>query len=302
MLSKIRKKIEEAPVITIFRHVNPDMDAVGSQMGLKAAIEHLWPEKKVYALGGMTKDGFVMDQTDDETVKGSLAILLDTSNRDRIDDDRYLSAKDKIRLDHHVKVEDLADLDYVDDKASATGEILAQLLEPYNIGKESAQYLYEALTSDNIRYTTSNTTPKSLTAGAWLISQGADVVQSELDNHAATYESWQYEVKVKSKAVRRNNLLFAVMDENDYLSAGLSATQAKDKVYCLSGIQDITMWALFTKQEDNTYNASLRSRERDVRTTAAKFGGGGHVCAAGIKGLQAEDVKAIIDELAKLSA
>ena len=38
-------------------------------------------------------------------------------------------AADTIRLDHHVKVEDLATLDYVDEAASATGEIVAQLLQ-----------------------------------------------------------------------------------------------------------------------------------------------------------------------------
>lgn len=301
MLKKLREVIAQAPVITIFRHVHPDMDALGSQMGLQKALRKLYPDKKVYALGNETKNGLVMDEVEDDIIRDSLAILLDTSNADRIDDRRYRDAGTKLRLDHHVKVEDLADLDYVDDKASATAEILAKLLEPYEIGAEAAQYLYEGLTSDNIRYTTGNTRPESLRAGAWLMEQGADVVQCELDNHAGDYNNWLYEARVKEKACRKGDLLFAVMEENDYLSCGLDQSQAKDKVYCLSGIREITVWALFTRNQDGTYNGSLRSRHKDVRQTAMEFGGGGHVCAAGIKGLHSQDVHAIIEKLAQLS-
>ncbi len=111
MLEKIWEKIQAAPVITLFRHVNPDPDALGSQRGLKRALEHIFPDKQVYALGEMSKDGFEMDQVSPDAVKQSLAILLDTSNRDRIDGkDLYELAADTIRLDHHVKVEDLMKL------------------------------------------------------------------------------------------------------------------------------------------------------------------------------------------------
>lgn len=301
MLRKLREIIAAAPVITIFRHVHPDMDAIGSQLGLQKAIQTLYPDKQVYVLGNESRENVPMDVVDDEVVKHSLAILLDTSNADRIDDARYLSAQTKMRLDHHVKVEDLADYDYVDDKASATGEILAQLLAPYEIGREAAQHLYEALTSDNIRFTTGNTRPESLQAGAWLLSQGADVIRCELDNHACDFNAWQYENKVKTRACRKGNVLFAVMEENDYLSCGLTQAQAKDKVYCLGGIRDITIWALFTRNQDGTYNGSLRSRDKDVRQVAVEFGGGGHICAAGIKGLSGADVQAIVQKLAAFS-
>ena len=45
------EEIRQASVITLFRHENPDCDAVGSQLGLKTWLEENFPEKKVYALG-----------------------------------------------------------------------------------------------------------------------------------------------------------------------------------------------------------------------------------------------------------
>ena len=44
-------EIKYSDVITIFRHVRPDCDAVGSQFGLKSWLNDNFPEKKVYALG-----------------------------------------------------------------------------------------------------------------------------------------------------------------------------------------------------------------------------------------------------------
>ena len=47
MLKQIIDKIEAYDSIVIFRHEYPDMDALGSQLGLKHAILDLYPEKKV---------------------------------------------------------------------------------------------------------------------------------------------------------------------------------------------------------------------------------------------------------------
>ena len=43
--------IEKYDVITIFRHVSPDSDALGSQFGLKQWIMDTYPNKQVFALG-----------------------------------------------------------------------------------------------------------------------------------------------------------------------------------------------------------------------------------------------------------
>lgn len=304
MLEEIWEKIQEAPVITLFRHVNPDPDALGSQRGLKRALEHIFPDKKVYALGDMTRDGFEMDQVEDAVVADSLAILLDTSNRDRIDGrERYETARDTIRLDHHVKIEDLAALDYVDDQASATGEILAQLLEANHQipGAEAAQDLYRALTADNQRFTTGNTRPESLKAGAWLLEQGADVIKDAMAANTLTMESWGYRNKIRDKAVRIADFLFSVMEPGDYLEYGLKETDAREHVGALSAPREITIWALFTRCQDGSFAASLRSRQLEVRDIAEQFGGGGHACASGIKGLNNDQVADLIRLLAARS-
>lgn len=301
-LNKILDKIEQYDVITIFRHQYPDMDAIGSQIGLKKALQSLYPEKKIFAVGQMKKDGEPMDKVDDETIARSLGILLDTANKERVDDNRFFKAKETIRIDHHVKVEELADLEWIDERASATCELLGLLfLETgKKISPEAAQYIYEGLIADNIRFTTSNTRPESFRAGEYLVSCQADVQKANENNYGISLIDFYYETKVRSKATYKNHVLYSVMKRADYEELNMSFSQAKEKVYALANVDEVKAWALFTEKEPGIYNASLRSKTLDIRQIALKFGGGGHQCASGIKGLSIHQVNEIIEQLVDL--
>ena len=97
MPNDILESVKDFNTITIFRHVFADMDAIGSQFGLKYYLESAYPNKKIYCLGNdcpvSQRNNVHMDVVDDEVVASSLAIVLDTSNAARIDDDRYQLAK-----------------------------------------------------------------------------------------------------------------------------------------------------------------------------------------------------------------
>lgn len=306
MLNKIIEKIQAYDSIVIFRHEYPDMDALGSQLGLKQAILDNYPNKNVYALGSLDKQNPSiiddMDIVDDALIEKSLAIITDTSNTARVDDKRFMMAKESIRIDHHVLVETMCDIEAIDPAATAACELIALGLNKaqIKISKKAAQLLYSGMIADSIRYTIGTVRPKTFQAAAYLIEQGADVIQCEEDNFSSTYEEYCYETKVRNNTVRKENALVAIMEQEDY--APLSFADAKGKVYCLSGVEGIHCWGLFTRMADGKgYAASLRSKHLDVRSIAADYNGGGHVCAAGIKNLTREQVEEIIDRLAQLS-
>ena len=119
MISKAFDAIKKYDVIVIHRHKNPDGDAMGSQLGLKRVLQTNFPDKKIYAVGDQAgrfsfMEGSVMDEISDDVYKGALAIVLDTSAKSLISDDRYTLAETTIRIDHHIFVEDIADID-IDD-------------------------------------------------------------------------------------------------------------------------------------------------------------------------------------------
>ena len=91
---KIKEIIERNDSIVIYRHIHPDYDAIGSQLGLYFLIKENYPEKKVYSYGLQTIDNepFVlkMDNPDESIIKDSLTISLDTSTTVRSDDTSFL--------------------------------------------------------------------------------------------------------------------------------------------------------------------------------------------------------------------
>ncbi len=297
-LNKIRQAIENADTICIFRHQFPDQDAFGSQFGLKYALQSLYPEKKIYAAGTGNEE-YQTDDISDETIHHSLAIILDTANSARMDDGRALDAQEIVRIDHHVPVEQIGTLEWIDEKASATCEMLALYFkaQKQRIGKKAAQELYEGLIADNIRFTTSNTRPQSFMAATYLVEQGADVQKANEHNYAITLKDFRYENEVRNKAVYQDHVMASIMQIEDYAKLDMEFAQAKEKVYVLAGIEEVDLWALFTEKEPGIYNASLRAKTKDVRQIAARYDGGGHVCAAGIKGLSLKQVHEIIELL-----
>src|SRR5699024_3868973 len=101
---EILTKIKEYETIIIHRHVRPDPDAIGSQVGLKKIIQASFPEKTVYAVGEEDSSlhfSAQMDKIDDESFKGSLTIVCDTANTGRIRDRRHELGDYTIKIDHH---------------------------------------------------------------------------------------------------------------------------------------------------------------------------------------------------------
>lgn len=300
--------IEQHSTIVLFRHVFPDMDALGSQLGFSLWLKNRYPQKQIYCLGQNNslsdKLGFQMDEVTEDVLKDSLGIILDTSNASRVDDQRFTLCKQTCRVDHHVQIESFCDQEWIDDHASATCEMLALYFDHIqaSLPKKSAQLIYEGLIADNIRFTISTVREQTYDAAKYLYSQGVDVIEAERVNFNSSLLDYQYETLVRKHATVSNKFMYAIIDQKEYEEAGLTFSQAKEKVYVLSGIDEIEIWALFTQMEDGIhYSASLRSRTIPIRDVAVEYHGGGHECASGIKNLTLDQVHEIIDILSKRS-
>lgn len=289
------EEIVRYPNIAVFRHQFPDPDAYGSQQGLAAWLRDRFPEKKILE----ADSGHEIEEAD---LNQTLAIILDTSNAARVDGQSWKQAARIARVDHHVKVEEMADadLDEVDDLAAATCELVPLILKKLGqtIPAAGAQKLLEGLMADTQRFTISAVRPETFEAAAWLIEQGANPVTAAEELFSRSYARFEYGAKVARKACLKDHLLFSVMDTDDYLSLGMDFSQAKEFVNELNNVAEAEIWALFTRMDDGIhYSASLRSRHYSVRDIAAEYGGGGHEKASGIKNLTQVQVFEIINRL-----
>ena len=99
MFERILQAIKDHETIILHRHHSPDGDALGSQIGLKHIILENWPDKRVYMVGDPAgrydfMEDCVMDTVPDGLYADALAIVLDTSAKALISDDRYTLARD----------------------------------------------------------------------------------------------------------------------------------------------------------------------------------------------------------------
>lgn len=299
----ILEKIEEYSTITIFRHVRADGDAAGSQLGLKEWIKDNYPAKKVYALGEDVYDRYpIVDRVNDEEIKSSLAIILDTSSKDRVDDQRFEMAKETIKIDHHPSTDDFADHNFVKESAAATCEYLTFILDSFEkkLSEHAARYLYSGILTDSLNFTTASVTADTIKAAYILAKTGIpinEIVEKLFDKDANIFDFCTY---MRSKITYNNGLAYVILDDDDYKRFNIDDSRARFQIAELSGVKNYKIWCVFTKNKDGYYDGSLRSKKGyTVNETAAKYGGGGHANASGVKGLDLEAISRILNDLRK---
>mgnify|MGYP003463159031 CR=1 FL=1 len=103
MFIEILNKIKEYNRIIIHRHIRPDGDCMGSQMGLKYLLKNSFPDKEIYAVGDELPEYLQelgeVDNIPDEYYNDALVIVVDTSVDNRISDERWKTGKYIIKID-----------------------------------------------------------------------------------------------------------------------------------------------------------------------------------------------------------
>lgn len=302
------EEIRQASVITLFRHENPDCDAVGSQLGLKTWLEDNFPDKKVFALGNESISNPPWpkpDHLDDAALKNSLAIVLDTPDKARVDDHRFLSARKIVKVDHHPFVDSFGGLEFIYTDAAATCEILADFFQQMEeedhlvFSRASASYIFSGLLTDTLSFKTTNTTPHTLATGAYIASKGISIPELwhgvfDVDLHA-----FQFAGFIRSQAqFAGDHTVYVVVSRQDMSRWNMTPGDARSFVSQFMGVREIECWAVFTEKlsEDGSicFDGSLRSAHVQLNDLAKKYHGGGHRNACGVKNLSYQEMQDLL--------
>ena len=303
---KIREIIERNDSIVIYRHIHPDYDAIGSQLGLYFLIKDNYPEKKVYSYGLQTIDNepFVlkMDNPDESIIKDSLTISLDTSTTVRSDDTSFLLGKEKIKIDHHLDSEQVDDCYcLVEEKSCACCFIIAKMALELNwfISKRAASYLYAGIMTDTLSLKIESVSPETFEVVGKLVGCGVDIVKINRYIYDKSIDGFKASIYFGSKARFIEDVAYIYVSIEDREKLNVTASQAKDYVDLLSNIKGVNKYAVFAQEDDNSYSVSLRSHNATIVDIAVLYGGGGHRLASGIKSVSLCQTKEIIDLLIK---
>jgi phosphoesterase RecJ-like protein len=181
MFQELLKEIRNHQTIIIHRHKNPDGDAIGSQIGLKCILKDNFPEKTIYVVGDAAgRYDFIEDSTmdviPDGTYTDALAIVLDTSARHLISDERYPTAHRTARMDHHIFVETICDVEITDTSyESCCGLVTAFAVEcGLALSPASAKALYTGMITDSGRFRYDSTSAQTFRLASKLMEQNFD--------------------------------------------------------------------------------------------------------------------------------
>ena len=294
--------------IIIQRHVNPDEDALGSQLGLKDILQHAFPEKRIYAVG-KNSDRYswigTMDQIEDDVYQDALVIILDCGSLERIDDERYQKARQIIKIDHHPAVDRYGNIQAVYPDASSVSELIADLVndlpDQLSFSKEAASALYAGIIGDTGRFLYPATSQRTFEVASQLLSYQIDL---------ATIGRKDEEITPAVAKLMGNMLAHLEVDDcgaayyiitQDLLtSLGLKAEDAGDVVAMPGQLTTVKAWLLFVEDETGKYRVHLRSKGPKINQLALKHHGGGHELASGATVEDLDEVHVMIKELKEL--
>lgn len=305
---RIFDTIERYDSIVLFGHANPDGDCVGSVMGFKHALSALYPDKRIYGVGTHPSylPSFIeeSDTVDDKTVEESLAVMVDLSDLDRVEDQRIRTAKEIVCFDHHVAdKDDYAFPVYRDvDAPSATYILSKVLLERFGrIPTEAAPYLFVGLLTDTGRFQF-DCESHTLQMASKLVECGVDYKAIYRDMYKQSSKDLRYRAFIYDHFRFDGLVTYCAVQKSDYSRLGLVQNEASGKVNLLSMLDNHPIWAFFTEQDDGIIRCELRSDGTyNVQEVAKQFGGGGHIPAAGCRIDSFQKVRDVVAALNKAS-
>lgn len=311
MFEPILELIRQYDRIIIHRHNRPDGDAMGSQLGLKHIILENFPGKQVYVVGDESKrfsfmEDSVMDQIPDEAYRGALAIILDTSAKALISDDRYALAEETARIDHHIFCETIADVEITDTSfESCCGMITAFALEcGLRLNATAALALYTGMITDSGRFRYDSTNARTFRLAAALMEYGIDTNELYRNLYAGDFEQMKLRAQFVLKiAFTGANVayIYTPLEELRALNAAGTDTftVSRGMVGVMADIKGVDIWANFTETENGVL-CELRSSRFNINPIAVKYGGGGHAKASGATLKNREEVFAMLADLDNL--
>lgn len=289
MFENVIKEIWAYDRIIIHRHSKPDGDALGSQIGLKHILKENFPEKQVLAVGDSAgrygfMDDSVMDTVADGDYAGALAVILDTSAKSLISDDRYTLAEKTVRIDHHIFCETIADVEVTDTSyESCCGLIAAFAMEcGLRLTPIAAKSLFTGMVTDSGRFRYAATSARTFRLAAFLMEQPFDINDIYRNLYADDFSMIRLRAQFVLKVKFTEHSVAYIYTDREQMQA-LDAdtfTISRGMVNTMSDIRGVDIWVNFTETEAGVL-CELRSGRYNINPVAVKYGGGGHAKASG---------------------
>lgn len=301
----------------ITTHVNPDADAIGSEVAFYQLLKSLG--KKTYIINH-SETPYNLKFLDVENVikqfnlddhaelfnQVDVLIALDFNRSDRtvsMKKNFEYSKALKICIDHHQDPEKFVDYEFIDTEYSATGEIIFNLILETKIvplTRQIAEPIYAAIMTDTGSFRFERTTAKLHRKVAILLETGVNPTEI----YDKIYDQSKFsKIKLLGRALESIQLIadgkiaYMIITQNVFEEFGAIESDTENFVNYNLSIENVVLGLLFIELK-NGFKVSFRSKGNiSVNKLAAEFGGGGHTNAAGARFFEHKMTDEIINSI-----
>lgn len=293
-MNDIINTILKSDTFLITAHISPDGDAVGSSIALGKALKKI--DKQVtYYLEEPLPDKLCLFEElklpSEKLLQYDVGFFLDCSDVGHLYDKSLIyKCKTKVVIDHHSSNIKYGDFNYVDINASATGEIIYELIKLLKIpiDAEIAAGIYTALVTDTGNFKYSNVTSRTHEIASDMYKYNNDLWKLNrklFDEHPIG------KVRLMGKAINNlefyhnNKIAMIIMTFEDFYNKDLEEidnSYSEGIINIARDIIGVEIAVLLREYEIDKYKVSFRSNsDINVGEIAVHFGGGGHNKASG---------------------
>lgn len=294
MFEDAKKLVDNANIIYVVGHANPDGDSIGSAfatclamtgMGKKARV--LIPKRSSIYDFLPEIDKYSVDAVEEASY--DLLICVDSSDKSRlsISDEDFNKAKKVLLLDHHQAKIPFGDVNHIYSDLPAASQIVYNFLKylGVEIDRNIATYLYMGIMTDTGSFNYSSTKPSTFAAASELISTGIDFADICKRVNDTKDEGVLYLIKdtVENMEVYFDRQVrYSYVSYDEIKKTGLDEEDAEGMTNYLRMVKGTEVAVYVRGKSDGTNKVSLRSNGKvNVAKIAIAFGGGGHERASG---------------------
>jgi len=305
--------IKDSRNVFIIGHVKPDIDCLGSAVGIRSVVSLMNKECFIILDDSNESIKIILDKIreekeydnvfihskncEDKIDENSLLIIVDVHSEGHVQNMQLVKKFDRIVIiDHHRRTTDLIKnslLSYIEPYASSTSELVTEML-PYMVEKPNIKPIEAEALLAGICVDTKNfyfkTGVRTFEAAAFLRRLGADTIDIK-KLFSYDFETYLKRAEIIKSAKINNGIAIAVCPPE--MANLLLVAQAADELLNITGIQASFV---FAKIKDEVFISARSLGDINVQIILESLGGGGHMTMAGAK-LESVTIDEAIEKL-----
>lgn len=315
---QLAEEIRHGHRFLITSHLNPDGDAIGSEVGLSRILRTLGKGAKIWnrdptpplfrPLPGSDHIHVGTEPPAGYPEAFDRIVVLECPEIDRCGLEN-LDSLPVLNIDHHLGNDHYGKVNWVDSAAPAVGEMILRLAKSLRaeLDEETATALLLTIVSDTGGFRFSNSTPAAFEAAAELVRLGGRpewIAQWLYESRSlASLRLLEQMLPTLQVAPEDPRIATALLTTEMFEQAGASSVDTEGLVDYPRSVAGVEVAGLLRQTDASRWKISLRSRGAvDVQKLALRHEGGGHRNAAGcyMEGAGEEVRRRLVEEIREL--